>query len=168
MPETTALLAFGLIALGLVLTPGPNMIYLISRSISQGRTAGLVSLAGVGLAFLLYMLDVTERRVAERSVAERQRELTAITAASPDVIAVVSADLRVSFISEAVAGLFPDERRVVARLSRHSLQQVLGVADQEGAIFRPVFAHQVGHFLHQPKVRRILADGRIGGVKRDA
>jgi threonine/homoserine/homoserine lactone efflux protein len=57
MPETTALLAFGLIALGLVLTPGPNMIYLISRSISQGRTAGLVSLAGVGLAFLLYMLS---------------------------------------------------------------------------------------------------------------
>jgi len=57
MPETTALLAFGLIALGLVLTPGPNMIYLISRSISQGRAAGLVSLAGVGLAFLLYMLS---------------------------------------------------------------------------------------------------------------
>ena len=55
--------------------------------------------------FLLYMLDVTERRLAERAVAERQRELGAITAASPDVIAVVSADLRVSFISEAVASL---------------------------------------------------------------
>jgi threonine/homoserine/homoserine lactone efflux protein len=57
MPETTTLLAFGLIALGLVLTPGPNMIYLISRSISQGRAAGLLSLAGVGLAFMLYMLS---------------------------------------------------------------------------------------------------------------
>ena len=30
------------ISLGMVLTPGPNMIYLISRSISQGRAAGMV------------------------------------------------------------------------------------------------------------------------------
>ena len=57
MPELPELLAFGFIALGLVLTPGPNMIYLISRSICQGRAAGLVSLAGVGLAFILYMLS---------------------------------------------------------------------------------------------------------------
>jgi threonine/homoserine/homoserine lactone efflux protein len=56
MPEPSKLLAFALVALGLVLTPGPNMIYLLSRAISQGRGAGLVSLAGVGTAFLLYML----------------------------------------------------------------------------------------------------------------
>ena len=31
MPETTTLITFSLIALGMVLTPGPNMIYLISR-----------------------------------------------------------------------------------------------------------------------------------------
>ena len=34
MPEPTTLLAFAAVALGMVLTPGPNMIYLISRSIS--------------------------------------------------------------------------------------------------------------------------------------
>jgi threonine/homoserine/homoserine lactone efflux protein len=50
------LLGFGLVALGMVLTPGPNMIYLISRSISQGVGAGLISLAGVALGFLFYML----------------------------------------------------------------------------------------------------------------
>lgn len=33
MPDLANLLAFGAIALGMVLTPGPNMIYLISRSI---------------------------------------------------------------------------------------------------------------------------------------
>jgi threonine/homoserine/homoserine lactone efflux protein len=38
------------------LTPGPNMMYLVSRSICQGRRAGLVSLGGVGLGFLVYML----------------------------------------------------------------------------------------------------------------
>lgn len=49
--------AFGIaaIALGLVLTPGPNMIYLVSRSITQGRAAGLVSLLGVAAGFLVYL-----------------------------------------------------------------------------------------------------------------
>lgn len=56
MPEISSLLAFGFIALGLVLTPGPNMIYLVSRSICQGRAAGLISLGGVALGFVFYML----------------------------------------------------------------------------------------------------------------
>ncbi|HZH52142.1 MAG TPA: LysE family translocator [Microvirga sp.] len=56
MPETSSLMAFGLLALGMVLTPGPNMIYLISRSICQGRMAGLTSLGGVALGFVFYML----------------------------------------------------------------------------------------------------------------
>ena len=56
MPPTSSLLAFALISLGIVLTPGPNMIYLISRSITQGPAAGIVSLGGVALRFLFYML----------------------------------------------------------------------------------------------------------------
>ncbi|MCM2472547.1 LysE family translocator [Rhizobium sp. CG5] len=56
MPTTTSLLAFALICLGMVLTPGPNMIYLVSRSICQGPAAGLVSLGGVALGFVFYML----------------------------------------------------------------------------------------------------------------
>ncbi|WP_369990976.1 LysE family translocator [Pseudomonas xanthosomatis] len=56
MPELANLLAFALICLGMVLTPGPNMIYLISRSICQGRAAGLISLGGVALGFVVYML----------------------------------------------------------------------------------------------------------------
>ena len=59
MPELSSLLAFALIAFGMVLTPGPNMIYLISRSISQGHTAGLISLIGVVLGFVIYMLCAT-------------------------------------------------------------------------------------------------------------
>ena len=56
MPEPSALIAFALVSLGMVLTPGPNMIYLVSRAISQGRMAGLVSLGGVALGFVFYML----------------------------------------------------------------------------------------------------------------
>lgn len=56
MPEFASLLAFAAIALAMVLTPGPNMLYLISRSICQGRTAGMISLGGVALGFIFYML----------------------------------------------------------------------------------------------------------------
>jgi threonine/homoserine/homoserine lactone efflux protein len=56
MPTSTSLAAFALIALAMVLTPGPNMIYLLSRSILQGRAAGYVSLLGVILGFVVYML----------------------------------------------------------------------------------------------------------------
>src|SRR5471030_561236 len=56
MPHLPSLLGFALVSLGMVLTPGPNMIYLISRSISQGRMAGLISLGGVALGFVFYML----------------------------------------------------------------------------------------------------------------
>jgi threonine/homoserine/homoserine lactone efflux protein len=52
----TSLLAFAAVALGMVLTPGPNMAYLVSRSVCQGRAAGLISLGGVALGFLTYML----------------------------------------------------------------------------------------------------------------
>lgn len=56
MPDHVHFLMFGLVALGMVLTPGPNMIYLISRSICQGKRAGFISLGGVALGFVFYML----------------------------------------------------------------------------------------------------------------
>jgi threonine/homoserine/homoserine lactone efflux protein len=54
--KASAAISIALIALSLVVTPGPNMIHLISRSISQGRCAGLISLLGVGIAFFMYLV----------------------------------------------------------------------------------------------------------------
>lgn len=54
--STGNLIGFGAVALGMALTPGPNMIYLVSRSITQGRKAGLISLLGVVGAFVILML----------------------------------------------------------------------------------------------------------------
>jgi len=53
------LLIFALAAFVMVLTPGPNMIYLISRSLSQGRNAGLISLIGVVCGFLFHIIMVS-------------------------------------------------------------------------------------------------------------
>jgi len=55
MVTLPAILGMALVALGMVLTPGPNMIYLVSRSIGQGWRAGMVSLAGTLVGFLVYM-----------------------------------------------------------------------------------------------------------------
>lgn len=52
---TAGLIGIALVSLGMVLTPGPNMIYLVSRSITQGRRAGLISLTGVALGFSVYL-----------------------------------------------------------------------------------------------------------------
>jgi threonine/homoserine/homoserine lactone efflux protein len=51
----TDLALFALAALVMVLTPGPNMIYLASRSLCQGRQAGVISLFGVAVGFLMHM-----------------------------------------------------------------------------------------------------------------
>ncbi|MFK7253680.1 LysE family translocator [Acinetobacter baumannii] len=56
MLDLSQILAFGFICVAMVLTPGPNMIYLISRSISQGKIAGFISLGGVAVGFVFYML----------------------------------------------------------------------------------------------------------------
>lgn len=56
MPSHGALLGMAFVAFGMVLIPGPNMMYLVSRSVSQGYRAGLVSLMGTGAGFVVYMV----------------------------------------------------------------------------------------------------------------
>jgi len=46
MPSLETFLVFAALSLGLALTPGPNMLYLVSRSLAQGTGAGMVSLVG--------------------------------------------------------------------------------------------------------------------------
>lgn len=56
MPSTANLLLFAAAALLMAVTPGPNMVYLISRSICQGRMAGVMSWFGVVLGFTVHMV----------------------------------------------------------------------------------------------------------------
>lgn len=56
MPTAANLIAFASLAVAVVLTPGPNMIYMISRSITQGRLAGIIAFGGVAVGFVVYLL----------------------------------------------------------------------------------------------------------------
>jgi threonine/homoserine/homoserine lactone efflux protein len=57
MPSAPDLALFALASVLLALTPGPNLLYLLSRTLCQGRTAGLVSLAGTTSGFLFYAVS---------------------------------------------------------------------------------------------------------------
>lgn len=56
MLDFNSLLGFAIVSFSMVISPGPNMMYLISRSISQGRAAGAISLIGVLTAFIVYFV----------------------------------------------------------------------------------------------------------------
>jgi threonine/homoserine/homoserine lactone efflux protein len=56
MPSPDNLLLFAVASVLLVLTPGPNLLYLISRTLAQGRAAGLVSLTGTTTGFVVHIL----------------------------------------------------------------------------------------------------------------
>jgi threonine/homoserine/homoserine lactone efflux protein len=56
MIPLTTWLVFVLACIALVATPGPNLLYLVSRTLAQGRAAGFVSLAGTSSGFLLHVL----------------------------------------------------------------------------------------------------------------
>jgi threonine/homoserine/homoserine lactone efflux protein len=59
MLTPTELVLFALTTLLLVLTPGPNMVYCVSRALSQGPRAGMVSLGGVLLGFIAHLAAAT-------------------------------------------------------------------------------------------------------------
>jgi threonine/homoserine/homoserine lactone efflux protein len=55
IPDGSTLALFVAAALALLLVPGPAVLYIVARSVEQGRTAGLVSVVGVHLGSLVHI-----------------------------------------------------------------------------------------------------------------
>jgi threonine/homoserine/homoserine lactone efflux protein len=55
MPDASVLGLFVVAALVLLLTPGPAVLYIVARSVEQGRLAGLVSALGVHVGTLVHV-----------------------------------------------------------------------------------------------------------------
>ena len=55
LPDTSSLGLFVVAALVLLLTPGPAVLYIVTRSIDDGRRAGLVSMLGVHVGTLVHV-----------------------------------------------------------------------------------------------------------------
>jgi threonine/homoserine/homoserine lactone efflux protein len=55
IPDASTLAVFVAAALALLLVPGPAVLYIVARSVEQGRAAGLVSVVGVHLGSLVHI-----------------------------------------------------------------------------------------------------------------
>ena len=59
MPSSTSLLGFVAAALVVLLIPGPAVLYIVGRSLSQGHRAGLVSVLGLSVGALVHVAAAT-------------------------------------------------------------------------------------------------------------
>ena len=55
MLDTTRLSLFLITAFVILITPGPAVLYIVARSVDQGRVAGVVSTLGVGLGTMVHV-----------------------------------------------------------------------------------------------------------------
>lgn len=55
MPDLSSLVLFMVAALALLVTPGPAVLYIVARSIDQGRWAGIVSMLGIHVGTLFHV-----------------------------------------------------------------------------------------------------------------
>jgi threonine/homoserine/homoserine lactone efflux protein len=55
MPTSQTLLLFAPVALGLLVIPGPAVLYIVARSIDQGRAAGVASVLGIHTGSLVHV-----------------------------------------------------------------------------------------------------------------
>jgi threonine/homoserine/homoserine lactone efflux protein len=59
VPELSTLALFAAAALALAVVPGPAVLYIVARSVDQGRLAGLVSALGIGVGSLVHVTAAT-------------------------------------------------------------------------------------------------------------
>jgi threonine/homoserine/homoserine lactone efflux protein len=151
------LLLFGLTALLLVLTPGPNMIYCVSRALSQGPRAGMVSLAGVLLGFIAHLAAAT-------------LGLTAVLTAVPlafDALRIAGAAYLMWLAWDALrpGGRSPFVARVLPADSAWRLFQmglVTNLLNPKVAIFYLSFFPQ---FLHPERGELLLQSVQLGTIQ---
>ena len=59
IPDTAGLAVFVVAALALLVVPGPAVVYVVARSIHQGRRAGLASVLGIHVGTLVHIAAAT-------------------------------------------------------------------------------------------------------------
>jgi threonine/homoserine/homoserine lactone efflux protein len=76
MPAPATLLLFAASTLALLAVPGPSVLYVVARTVEQGRTAGLISVLGLETGALLHVVAAAAG-------------LSALVASSPTAFAVL-------------------------------------------------------------------------------
>ncbi|HEX6580411.1 MAG TPA: LysE family translocator [Actinomycetota bacterium] len=56
MPSPEVFAAFAVASLALLIVPGPSVLYIVTRSVDQGKTAGLVSVLGIHTGSIVHVV----------------------------------------------------------------------------------------------------------------
>jgi threonine/homoserine/homoserine lactone efflux protein len=59
MPSIESLLAFGIASLALLVIPGPAVLYIINRSVADGRNVALTAVAGLEIGNFMHVIAAT-------------------------------------------------------------------------------------------------------------
>jgi threonine/homoserine/homoserine lactone efflux protein len=153
MPDGSTLLLFAGASLALLALPGPAVIYVVTRSLDQGRAAGIVSMLGVETGTFAYALAAAAG-------------LTGLIAASVTAFTVVKYVGAAYLVYLGVRKLLerPEERQelLVAGRSRLFLNGALvQLLNPKIAIFFVAFLPQFVHSSRGPVAFQILVLGTI-------
>jgi threonine/homoserine/homoserine lactone efflux protein len=154
VPDGSTLLLFAGASLALLALPGPAVIYVVTRSLDQGRTAGMVSMLGVETGTFAYALAAAAG-------------LTGLIAASVTAFTVVKYAGAAYLVYLGVRKLLerPEEEQpevVVSGRSRLFLKGALvQLLNPKIAIFFVAFLPQFVHSSRGPVAVQILVLGTI-------
>lgn len=154
MPALSTLGLFSLAALALLVIPGPSVLYIVTRSVEQGRRAGLLSVLGIHTATLVH-------------IAAAATGLSALLLASATLFDLVklagAAYLIVLGVTRLVRRVEPSNDRV----ERASLRRVYGqgfvvnLLNPKTALFFVAFFPQFVATDRGPVVVQILVLGAV-------
>src|SRR3954462_3473562 len=113
MPAPSTIGLFAIAALALLVVPGPSVLYVVTRSVEQGRRAGLVSVLGLHTGTLVH-------------IAAAATGLSALLLAWATMFEVVKFAGAASLIFLGVTRLVRRVAPADARIERASLQRVYG------------------------------------------
>jgi len=154
MPAASTLGLFAIAALALLVIPGPSVLYIVTRSVEQGRRAGLISVLGIHSATLVH-------------ITAAATGLSALLLASATLFDAVklagAAYLIILGVSRLVKRAAPAQREV----ERASLRRVYGqgfvvnLLNPKTALFFVAFFPQFVSDGHGPVVVQILVLGAV-------
>ena len=153
--SSTSLLGFVAAALVLLLIPGPGVLYIVARSLSQGHRAGLVSVLGLSIGALVH-------------VAAATAGLSAILLASATAFGIVKTlgagyliylGIRTLFARGPAASVEASAPRPLYRLFRDGV--VVSVLNPKIAVFFLAFLPQFVEPSRGPVPQQVLLLGLI-------
>jgi threonine/homoserine/homoserine lactone efflux protein len=136
MPDATTLALFALACLAFLAIPGPSVFYIVTRSLVQGRRAGVTSMLGVQTGGLVHV--VAAAFGVSALIASSAAAFTVVKYAGAAYLVFLG--LRKLLGSEDDEPVLPSDRSSAARLFGHGV--LVNVLNPKTALFFLAFLPQ--------------------------